>query len=100
MTASSDSKVLLRVATAADADALSALASATFTDTFGHLYPPEDLAGHLRDGYAPEVIRKDLGRPNERWWLATLDGRAIGYAQAGPCKLPHADVRPTHGELR
>ncbi len=23
----------------------------------------------------------------------------LGYAQAGPCKLPHADVRPGAGEL-
>ena len=35
---------MIRRAVPADAELLSALAARTFTETFGHLYPPEDLA--------------------------------------------------------
>ena len=36
----------------------------------------------------------------EACWIAERDGHAIGYAQAGPCGLPHPDVRPGDGELK
>ena len=31
--------------------------------------------------------------------MAELDGRLIAYAQVGPCKLPHPEASPEHGEL-
>ena len=37
-----------RTATVADAAALSAIGARTFTDTFGHLYQPDDLATFLK----------------------------------------------------
>ena len=43
----------IRRATVDDAAALSSLAARTFTETFGHLYPPEDLAFFLADAYPP-----------------------------------------------
>jgi hypothetical protein len=42
----------IRRAVPADAQALSALATRTFTETFGHLYPPEDLSYFLEEAYA------------------------------------------------
>ena len=44
----------IRRATPADADTLSDLASRTFVETFGHLYPQEDLAFFLGDAYAAD----------------------------------------------
>lgn len=41
----------IRRATVEDAQVLSDLAARTFTETFGHLYPPEDLAAFLADAY-------------------------------------------------
>ena len=39
--------------------------------------------------------------PRYALWIAEdATGRAIGYALAGPCGLPHADVRPEDGELK
>ena len=33
-------------------------------------------------------------------WIAESGARAIGYAHAGPCSLPHQDVTPDCGELK
>ena len=83
-----------------DADLLSALATRTFTETFGHLYPPEDLAAFLRDAYAPDKQRIILSHPDYAVWLLEQDGEAVGHAAAGPCGLPHPEVRDGDGELK
>lgn len=90
----------LRRATLDDAQALSTLAARTFTETFGHLYPPQDLADFLADAYAVEKQRTILAHPDYAVWLLEVDGEAIGHAAAGPCGLPHADVAPGDGELK
>lgn len=91
----------LRIATVDDAATLAELARVTFADTFPH-YPPSELAAHLDEFYTPNVFRSLLELPatTHRTWIAEHDGRAVGYAQAGPCKLPHPDASPEHGELR
>ena len=90
----------IRRATAADADILSSLGARTFTETFAHLYHPDDLAAFLVTAYGPERTRRDLADPRQAAWLVeTASGEAVGYAQAGPCHLPHPDVTPACGEL-
>lgn len=92
--------VVIRRATPADAQALSEIARATFTETFGHLYPPEDLAQFLDDAYGLEQTRADLADPAKAAWLVEVGGKAVGHALAGPCELPHAEVTPRCGELK
>ena len=91
---------VLRRATPADAEALSAIGAATFTETFGHLYPAEDLQIFLAEAYGPARTTKDLADPTKAAWLVEADGAVIGYAQVGPCELPHPDVTPASGELK
>jgi ribosomal protein S18 acetylase RimI-like enzyme len=91
---------LIRRAGPADAETLSALGARTFSDTFAHLYPPEDLAAFLADAYGLERTRADLADRQKASWLVEQDGVAIGYALAGPCGLPHDDVTPACGELK
>jgi GNAT superfamily N-acetyltransferase len=91
--------VTLRVATPADADILADLGTHTFTQTFGHLYPPKDLATFLVTHAAPAYAAY-ASDPLYRLWLAEQDGAAIGYALAGPCELPHDEVTPDCGELK
>lgn len=91
---------VIRRATPADADALSAIAKATFAETFGHLYPPEDLAAFLEDVYAPAKMRAELSDPAKAAWLVEADDEVVGHAFAGPCDLPHAEVTPRCGELK
>jgi GNAT superfamily N-acetyltransferase len=90
----------IRRAGTGDAETLSALGARTFTETFGHLYAPEDLADFLREAYAPERQRTILSHPDYAVWLLEIDGEAVGHAAAGPCGLPHPEVREGDGELK
>ncbi len=93
-------EITLRRGAPDDADLLSALATRTFTETFGHLYPPEDLAFFNADAYAPDKQRIILSHPDYAVFLLERDGEAVGHAAAGPCGLPHPDVREGDGELK
>ncbi len=90
----------IRKAAPGDAAALAALGARTFTDTFGHMYPPADLKAFLDSDHTPDAFAKVLADPRQAIWLAEQDGGAIGYAQAGPCALPHPEVTPGCGELK
>jgi ribosomal protein S18 acetylase RimI-like enzyme len=90
----------IRRAGPADAETLSALGARTFSDTFAHLYDPDDLAAFLAEAYGLERTRADLADPAKASWLVESGGEAIGYALAGPCALPHDEVTPASGELK
>ena len=79
---------------------LCALAERTFVETFGHLYPPQDLADYLATAYPVELQRQQLQSGDYAAWLLEADGEAIGFAFAGPCGLPHADAAAGDGELK
>jgi ribosomal protein S18 acetylase RimI-like enzyme len=89
----------IRRAEVVDAEALALLGAETFRETFGHLYPPEDLAHFLDESHSPAAWRKVLEDPALRTWVAE-EGALVGYALAGPCKLPHPEVTPDAGELK
>src|SRR3546814_5336498 len=59
-------------ATAADAEALSAFAEASFVDTFGHIYDPADLAAFLAGWNPPERIAAQIADPD--WTVALVRG--------------------------
>ncbi|WP_443750267.1 GNAT family N-acetyltransferase [Asticcacaulis solisilvae] len=83
-------------------DALSELAASTFSETFGHLYPPEDLQAFLMKSYAADTVAAEIADPAQFWRLAVDDdGRALAYLQCGPVGLPHDEADPAaHGELK
>jgi ribosomal protein S18 acetylase RimI-like enzyme len=91
---------ILRRAVAADAEALAAIGAATFTETFGHLYPPEDLAHFLAHGHSVERARADITNTSNAVWLVETGSETLGYALAGPCDLPHPEVAAGDGELK
>ena len=97
---SSAAQTVIRRADAADAETLAELGARTFRETFAHLYDPLDLADFLAEAYSLERTRADLADPAKASWLVEDDGEPIGYALAGPCSLPHDDVRPACGELK
>jgi GNAT superfamily N-acetyltransferase len=91
---------VIRRATVADTETLTRIGAETFAETFGHLYPPQDLADFLPTAYSIDSTRADLEDPERALWLVESDGVAVGYALAGPCTLPHPDVTEGCGELK
>jgi ribosomal protein S18 acetylase RimI-like enzyme len=96
----SERPITVRRAAQRDAGALAHLAELTFTETFGHLYPPEDLAAYLASAYTAEGCSATLADPRMAYWLAETEGEPpVGFALAGYCKLPVEGLTPTAGEL-
>jgi len=90
----------IRRATPADAQAVSAIAIATYTETFGDSYPPQDLHAFLDEHYSPAPQRRELEDPRSAVWLLEEDGRAVGYLAAGANTLAHADAVDGDIELK
>lgn len=70
-----------------DAAALSALGARTFTETFGHLYTPENLAVFLST-HSEDRWRAELSDPAFAVRIGEADGKAGAYAKIGPPTLP------------
>lgn len=90
----------IRRATVADAEAVSRIATRTFTAAFGHLYPDEDLQAFNDENYSVERQALILGHRDYAIWLLERDGEAVGHAAAGPCGLPHPQATAADGELK
>jgi ribosomal protein S18 acetylase RimI-like enzyme len=84
-----------------DVPALSELACACFTETFGHLYPPQDLEAFLHESYAPAVLANEVEDADYFWRVVYEDERMIAYLMCAPVGLPHRDADPaSEGELK
>jgi ribosomal protein S18 acetylase RimI-like enzyme len=91
---------VIRRGRSADAQALSAIGAATFRETFGHLYPAEDLKAFLAEAYSLDRARADVADPAKASWIVEAGDQVVGYALAGPCGLPHPEMTPASGELK
>ena len=80
---------MIRRATPADAEALSTLSRTCFTQTFGHLYDPADLAAFLDEAYAPDVLRAELEDPNRATWLLFEDEADEGFSRPDSSRTDH-----------
>jgi ribosomal protein S18 acetylase RimI-like enzyme len=91
----------IRRATHDDAAAAAELGAATFVETFGHLYPPEDLQSFLAKSHSPESWARTLADPNRAVWIVQHhSGRNIGFLVVGACKLPVQDMPAEAGEIQ
>ncbi len=90
----------IRRATPSDTAVLAELGADAFCAAFAHLYPPEDLQSFLETSYSPDAFAEAIGDPAQALWIAEAGGRAVAYAHAGPCTLPHPEVTPGCGELK
>ncbi|WNG20189.1 GNAT family N-acetyltransferase [Cystobacter fuscus] len=96
----SPSSLIIRRAGPDDAEASAKIGAATFTEAFGHLYPPEDLHAFLSEHHTAEAHLRVLTDEAHGVWLVEADGEPVGLALAGPCSLPHPEVREEDGELK
>jgi len=90
--------IACRDAGPADAALMARLGPETFTETFGHLYTPENLAAFLTVHSEANWL-DELSDPRFSVRLAEQDGAAIGFAKLGPPSLPFEVEGPT-AELR
>lgn len=86
----------LRPATLDDVPALAALGRESFTDAFGHLYSPEDLAAFLAEVHDERAVASEIAGAECRHRLAVTEGGDLmGYCKLRyPSKLAalsHAD---------
>lgn len=86
--------ITYRDAATHDAALLPDLFRTSFTDTFGHLYDPKDLAAFLA-GFTEEAWRGELAQPDLKLRLAEEDGRAVGFAKVSDPTLPVEIARAT-----
>ena len=91
--------VTLRGARTDDVAALSRLGADSFTETFGHLYQPHDLALFL-ENHSEASWQAELDDGEFAILVAeAADGSLAGYAKVGPPKLPF-EPRGKAAELR
>jgi len=97
----SNPQVTTRRATTDDAAVLAGLGAATFSETFGHLYPPEDLQAFLTGSHSVEAWTRTLTDSQRAVWVAELaDATPIGFIVVGACKLPIENREPIAGEIQ
>lgn len=90
--------ITYRDATIDDAPLLARIGPQSFTETFGHLYSPENLAVFL-EKHSVENWRAELADPAYSVRIAEADGVAAGFAKVGPPSLPF-ETKRTAAELR
>lgn len=101
-------RLSIRPVTSDDAETLARVARDSFTETFGHLYAPEDLAAFLAQHNAREWSAQ-IADPAFAVRLIEAGGRPAGYVKLGPPSLPFTPgqgaielrqfylLRPYHG---
>ncbi|HEV2746058.1 MAG TPA: GNAT family N-acetyltransferase [Allosphingosinicella sp.] len=77
----------------ADAARLAELGRRSFTETFGHLYRPEDLAAFLVN-HAEDNWRRELADPAFAIRVGEAGGEPVAYLKLGPPSLPVEAERP------
>ena len=92
--------VSYRTPSAADLTALCRLGRATFIETFGDLYPPEDLEDFLHHTFGPPGMPNEFANPAYRFRIAESEGQMIGYCKLGPASLPAPEDGRQKIELR
>jgi diamine N-acetyltransferase len=88
------SGITYRKAVPADAARLASLGRRTFTETFGHLYTPENLAAFLLN-HDEAKWRDELADPDFEIRLAEDDGEPVAYVKVGPPSLPFEPRGPS-----
>jgi GNAT superfamily N-acetyltransferase len=91
--------VNIRVATAADAAAVSELARRTFYDTFAATNDPADMALYLAGAYSIDIQTRELNDRDITTLLVEEGGTAIAYAMVRGDHVPGCVTGPNPVEL-
>ena len=88
------SAAVWRDATVEDAALIGEIGRRSFTETFGHLYSPENLAAFLAV-HAEENWHRELSDPAYAVRLGFVGGETAAYVKLGPPSLPFEIKGPT-----
>lgn len=84
-----------------DIPRLRRLMQATFTETFGHLYPASDLATYIDSAYSSDAVTNEMTSSRNFWqMILSEDGRPAAYLECVPGHLPHPECSAEHGEIK
>lgn len=86
--------IACRDAVPGDGTELAMMAKRSFTETFGTLYRPSDLAAFLDQAFGANGLPSQIGDPDFPIRVATSEDAIIGFAKLGPVGFPgewHAD---------
>ena len=90
------SPIAIRQATTADAALYSAIAQASFVDTFGKDNTPDDMAQYCADAFSEAIQRRELADERNVVLVAERDGGVVGYAMLridnAPDSVPDRDA--------
>lgn len=62
-----------------DAGIVSVLGGVTFYEAYFEQDTPKDLSNYIIETFAPEVIKNELSDPAIEYYLAMLNGKAVGF---------------------
>ena len=79
--------IAFRDAGPGDAAAIADLGARSFTETFGHLYTPENLQAFLAS-HSEQRWLAELSHPDFAVRIGEAGGAAVAYAKLGPPSLP------------
>jgi ribosomal protein S18 acetylase RimI-like enzyme len=89
----------IRSATARDAELLAVLGARTFSETFAVDNRPEDMEAYLASAFTVSRLESELADPRSRFFLAEIDGGAVGYAKLYSGKAPECVTGPDPIEI-
>ena len=84
--------MIIRRATADDAELLSELARKIFTDTFGPQNTAEDMEIHSRKSYSREIQLRELSDDSLTYLIAESNGQPAGFAMIGAPRSPSCNA--------
>lgn len=73
--------VKIRRAEAKDANLLAALGGTTIYETYFETDDPEDMVKYIADCFNPQAVRAELEDENTKFFIAQINGKAVGYAK-------------------
>ena len=91
--------VVVRLAGAADAAWLAALAERTFRETYTEFNTPENMERYVADHFGPDLQAAELRDSGTVTLVVEVDGAAAGYAQLARGPAPRSIGGPDPMEL-
>lgn len=57
------------------------MARQTFQETYGEFNDPLNMEIYLQEQFSESIIRKELEDPHARYFIASLDGKSVGFVK-------------------